>query len=148
MQKIILPTLILLLVAACNGTDTPTTSIPETSVNQLMVDVITPTTNRLWSVEEPATNEEWQALADAAAAVISASEKIKRGGTGPNDMTWAADPAWQAFADRLSNAAMRARDAANEQDLDALFVANDVLYPPCEECHLQFHPGVNGQDLN
>jgi hypothetical protein len=32
--------------------------------------------------------------------------------------------------------AIRARNS------EALIAAGDVLYPPCEGCHLQFNPGV------
>ena len=30
--------------------------------------------------------------------------------------------------------------AVRARDLDALFTATEVIYPPCEECHLKFHP--------
>lgn len=113
-----------------------------------MTNVITPASNTLWSVEDPQSDAEWQDLADAAIALVDASESIGRGGSGPNDMEWAADPAWQAFLDTLTGAARAARDAAVAKDLDSLLGANDVLYPPCEECHLQFHPDVRQQEFN
>lgn len=113
-----------------------------------MLDVVTPATNTLWGVADPQTDAEWNVLVVAASQVIAAGEQIKRGGSGPDDMTRAADPAWQAFADRLIGAANDARDAASGKNLDALFEANDVLYPPCEECHIQFHPGVGAEELN
>ena len=64
---------------------------------------------------------------------------------GPNDAGWAADPAWQAFSDALISAGRDARDAAVNKDVEAMYTAGEVLYPPCEECHLQFHPGVKAQ---
>ena len=38
-----------------------------------------------------------------------------------------------------------ARAAAENRDIEAMFTAGEVLYPPCEECHLQFNPGVTGE---
>ncbi len=132
----------------CSAQEKDTAAQPTVSVNDLMIDVITPATNTLWAVEDPKSDTEWQELLDAALLVIDAAGKIRAGGTGPNDMEWSADPAWQAFTDTLTGAATAARDAAIGQDLDALLHANDVLYPPCEECHLQFHPGIAGEDIN
>ena len=136
--------LTLLLVSACSPSNDP----PASSINELMLDVVTPATNTLWGVEDPQTDADWSVFIDAASQVIAAGKQIKRGGSGPDDMTWAADPAWQAFADTLIDAANDARSAAEAKDLDALFNANDVLYPPCEECHIQFHPGVDAEELN
>lgn len=145
-MKRLLCTLILGAMAALTaaGQDDPP-PIPEMSVNDLMIAVITPATNTLWGVEDPRTTEDWQVFIDAADMVIDAGRKIKVGGTGPNDADWAADPAWQAFADALIDAGRDARQAALDQDIEAMFTAGEVLYPPCEECHVQFHPGVREQ---
>ena len=144
MKSRFLVLLALFSVSACS----PANDQPESSINELMLDVVTPTTNTLWGVTDPQTDADWNVFVVAASQVIAAGEQIKRGGSGPDDMTWAADPAWQAFADRLIDAANDARDAASAKNLDALFEANDVLYPPCEECHIQFHPGVGAEELN
>ena len=142
MRRLILSLAFLAHLVAC-GAEEDAAPPPTTSVNELMMTVITPATNTLWAAEDPSTDAEWQALADAAALVIDATASIRLGGSGPNDMQWSADPAWQAFADDLDQAANDAYAAASKRDLDALFLANDVLYPPCEECHVQFHPGVS-----
>jgi len=144
MKSCFLVLLGLFLVSACS----PSNNQPESSINELMLDVVTPATNTLWGVADPQTDADWNVLVVAASQVIAAGDQIKRGGSGPNDMTWAADPAWQTFADRLIDAANDARDAASTKNLDALFEANDVLYPPCEECHIRFHPGVAAEELN
>jgi hypothetical protein len=113
------------------------------SVNNLMQTVITPATNTIWGVEDPQTDEEWQVLVDAAAQLIDVSRQIKEGGTGPNDATWAEDPAWQQFADVLIESGLEIQAAARARDLDTLIdVSNEKMYPPCEECHLQFHPNM------
>jgi hypothetical protein len=116
--------------------------VPTMSINDLMITIVTPATDTLWGIEDPQSDEDWQVFIDAANAVIEAGETIKVGGTGPNDNTWASDAAWDAFADRLIGAGVDARNAANNKDVEAMYTAGEVLYPPCEECHIQFHPGV------
>lgn len=116
--------------------------LPTMSINELMITVVTPATDTLWGIEDPQSDADWQVFIDAANLVIEAGETIKVGGTGPNDNMWAEDPAWDAFADRLIGAGVDARNAANNKDIDAMYTAGEVLYPPCEECHVQFHPGV------
>jgi hypothetical protein len=118
------------------------TPAPTMSINDLMVTVVAPATDTLWGIDDPQTDEEWQVFIDAANRVVEAGNIIKIGGTGPNDATWAESPAWQGFADRLIGAGVDARAAAENKDVEAMWTAGEVLYPPCEECHLQFHPGV------
>ena len=150
MKKIVLGVFTLCASVACSNAGDPADSAaaPVLSINVLMTDVVTPTSNTLWSVEDPQTDADWLVFIDAASQMIAAGEQIKRGGTGPNDAARAEDPAWQAFADTLIGAAIDARGAAEAKDLDALLNANDVLYPPCEECHIQFHSGVDAEELN
>jgi cytochrome c556 len=137
MKKIILFTMCAFLTAACIAADEP-----ELSVNDVMVEQIAPATNTLWGIDDPQTDDDWQVFIDAANLVIETSKSIKLGGAGPNDDAWAQDPEWQAFADRLIEAGIDARAAAENKDVDAMYAAGDILYPPCEECHLQFHPGL------
>jgi len=129
-----------LLVASQGVGDEQPAPVPG-SVNDLMISRITPATNTLWGIEDPQTDEEWQVFIAAANVVIDTANAIKQGGAGPNDDEWAQDPEWQAFADAIISAGTDALDAARNKDLDAMFNAGDVLYPPCEECHIQFHPG-------
>lgn len=119
------------------------------SVNDIMVNVITPATNTIWGIENPQTDEEWQVFIDAASQVIDAATRIKKGGTGPNDSAWAQDLEWQRFADVLIESAGEIREAAGRRDLDAVIeISNDKMYPPCEECHIMFHPGMQEQEIN
>lgn len=118
--------------------------VPTMSINDLMVTAVAPATDTLWGIDDPQTDEEWQVFIDAANRVIEAGNIIKIGGTGPNDTMWAESPDWQGFADRLIGAGVDARTAAENKDIEAMWTAGEVLYPPCEECHMQFHPGVQG----
>ena len=42
---------------------------PTGSVNDVMMAVITPATNKIWGIEDPQTDEEWQVFIDAAAEI-------------------------------------------------------------------------------
>jgi hypothetical protein len=133
-----------LISSACSsgGSQDDAAPVPTMSINDLMVAVITPATDVLWGIEDPQTDEEWQVFIDAAEVVIDAGKTIKVGGTGPSDNAWAQSPQWQEFADQLISAGEDAKLAAQDKNLEAMFAAGDVLYPPCEECHIAFHPGV------
>ena len=115
---------------------------PTVSIMELMITVVTPATDTLWGIEDPQSDADWQIFIDAANVVIESGETIKAGGTGPNDSSWASDPAWDAFADTLIGAGVDARNAAINKDVEAMYTAGEVLYPPCEECHIQFSPGL------
>ena len=146
MSRIITTALSLALLSMAPGlfADDDALPAPTMSVNDLMVTVVTPATDTLWGIDDPQTDEEWQVFIDAANAVIEAGRTIKAGGTGPRDSDWAASAEWQAFADRLVGAGIDARSAAENRDVEAMITAGEVLYPPCEECHIRFHPGVSG----
>jgi len=122
---------------------------PPASVLDVMMAIVTPATNTIWGIEDPQTDEEWQVFINAAADLVDAAEKIKAGGSGPNDSAWAEDPEWQRFADVLIESGIEIQAAARNKDADTLMnVSNDKMYPPCEECHIKFHPGMQLQESN
>ncbi len=140
MRRILLTSIGFFFVTNVSG-DEPAAVIPD-SVNDIMISVVAPATNTLWGIDDPQTDADWQVFIDAADAVIETAIDIKDGGAGPNDQQWAASPDWQAFTDRLIEAGADARKAAENKDVEAMYAAGDILYPPCEECHIQFHPGL------
>jgi len=141
-RALVLITAGLLLPGCTNSSaDSDDPPDPTMTINDLMITVVAPATNTLWGIEDPQTDQDWQVFIDAANEIIRASETIKVGGTGPNDNEWANVSAWDAFADQLISAGIDALEAANNKDVEAMFAAGEVLYPPCEECHIQFHPG-------
>jgi hypothetical protein len=140
MKNILLTTIGFFFVASVSS-DEPAPVIPD-SVNDVMISIIAPATNTLWGIDDPQTDDDWQVFIAAADAVIATAREIKSGGAGPSDQQWAESPDWQAFADRLIAAGSDAREAAENKDVDAMYAAGDILYPPCEECHNQFHPGL------
>lgn len=145
-QSLALLTLVPLVVSI--NAQEPVEILPG-SVNDIMVSIITPATDTIWGIENPQTDEEWQVYIDAAAELIDAAARIKTGGAGPKDSTWANDAEWQRFADMLIESGKQVSAAAAARNLDALIeVSNDMMYPPCEECHIMFHPGLQEQDVN
>lgn len=145
MNKLIsLSTCFALLLAACSGTQVR--PVPDLPVMAQMVTVVTPASDTLWGVEDPQTDAEWLVLDEAAIAIIDLFEGVKEGGTGPNDVDWAAEPDWDAMSDEVIAAGVAARAAIAARDLDSLYAAGDILYPPCENCHLKYSPGVINQE--
>jgi cytochrome c556 len=133
----------LLLASAC----AQEAAMPPTEpVLTLMVDVVTPATNTLWSIEDPQTDADWQTLADAADLTIRAFERIRTGGSGPNDMAWVADPRWQGHSAAAIAAARKVRLAIDRRDSLALGAACEELRPPCEACHVDFHPNLGPEE--
>lgn len=134
---------LLLSPLACSSDDqSPYAELP---ILVLMTTVITPASDTLWGVEDPQTDAEWKVLEDAALVAIAAGQQTQKGGTGPNDNNWAAQSAWQGYAKEMTKAAEDGLQAIRDRNLDALYEANDVLYPPCENCHLNFNPAVMGE---
>jgi hypothetical protein len=131
------------LVARAQAPATPVADgRPLVSVKELMEKTITPATNTLWNVPEKPTDEEWATLEEAAVTLLVATNVTALGGTGPKDGEWVKQPAWKAFNQTMLSAGTMALAAIRARDATALLSAGDVLYPPCEGCHLQFNPAV------
>ena len=105
--------------------------------------VVAPQTDVLWSAEEPMNDDRWLEMDQAAIAIIAAGTLIKSGGAGSADADWAEQSEWAAFADAMIAAAVTARQAAKDRDFDQLLAAGEQIYPPCEGCHLVYHPEVH-----
>ena len=150
MKKPILISAILALAAcsadnAGDATSAQAPATPEPSIMVRMVDTITPASDIIWGVEDPQTDEEWQVLDDAAVTLAEEFEATRAGGSGPNDATWASEAKFQAFIDQEMAAIEQSRAAIAARDLDGLFDAGGELYTPCEECHIDYNPGVQEQ---
>jgi hypothetical protein len=120
---------------------------PLVSIRELMEKTVTPATNTLWSAwQAPETTAEWNAMEEASITLLAAANLSALGGTGPMDGEWVEAPAWQAFNEAMIAAGKAALEASRKRDQQALIDAGDQLLPPCEGCHLQFNPGVAGQN--
>jgi hypothetical protein len=117
-------------------------SRPLVTIKELMEKTITRATNRLWNVPEAPTDQDWAELEEAAITLLAAANVAAMGGTGPKDMEWVQQPAWKAFNGVMINASRAALTAIRARKTEALLNAGDILYPPCEGCHMQFNPAV------
>jgi hypothetical protein len=134
---------LLVLPVSAQGPDASAAGRPLVTIKELMEKTITPATNTLWNAfEPPTTDEQWTALEEAAVTLLVAANVTALGGTGPMDNEWVKQPAWKAFNEVMISAGSDALKAIRARDHAALLAAGDVLYPPCEGCHLQFNPGV------
>lgn len=89
-------------------------------------------TFREWA---PETDEEWQAVADAAAQLRQFGETLAT-------PAYAADRGedWLDFAQGLQEAAALAETAANEHDPEKVFEAGGTVYSVCSACHQMYPP--------
>jgi cytochrome c556 len=140
-----------ILALACHAcaskvTDAPVEPVaeaqPQLSILELMNTIIVPATNTLWGIDEPQTDEEWQAFMSVADETIAAFEQTRNGGSGPQDADWAADPRWAAYANEAISAGEQFKVAIQAQDMEAIWTAGDALLAPCTACHNDFNPAV------
>jgi cytochrome c556 len=120
--------------------------VPPFSINELMVMIVDRPGELLWDAEKedraPKTAEDWGLLANHAVELAAAATLIRLGGTGPKDMAWVKEPRWQATSQQLVDAALQARQAAEDKNLDTLVAANGAIVEACEACHKEFKPDI------
>ena len=142
-KRILTIALASLVLTACTAEEPAAPAAPpKLSIMVLMTDTVTPASDIIWGVEDPQTDEEWQVLDDAAVTLMEAFEATRTGGIGPNDDAWASEAKFQAYIDQEMVALEQARAAIEARNLDGLFDAGGELYTPCEECHIDYNPGV------
>ena len=123
------------------------TQEPSTTIMDLMLTVVAPATDTLWGIEDPRSDAEWQVFIDAADAdYCCGGNTLKiRVVPGPNDDEWASGPCMAGLSS--SNWSMplssRSRGRRRTRTSTAMYTAGEIIYPPCEECHIRFHPGVS-----
>lgn len=112
---------------------------------EIMLKIITPATNALWGVSDNPDSAEWQAMEKAATINLEASELIAKGAASKQDKMWATEEQWQIYSKTMISAAEQILTAAQAKDIDAFYAGTDAIYPPCEDCHKAFNPGVVNQ---
>jgi len=134
-------TTIVLALLALSAAPAFTQPDPGLNIREVMLSVIAPMTNKLWAASDVRTDEEWQALEQAAMTVIAAGTVVAQGGPDGAYSEQAQNADWQAFTQQMMAAARLAVQAIQNHDEEALFEAgNDALYPPCEDCHAVYLP--------
>ena len=113
------------------------------SVNALMVTMIDHSAHYIWdyaALEDRMLEEEWLAIEYYSIQLAAAGPLITLGGTGELDNTWPLSPQWLGYSMDMSNAAMKALNAARLQDKTLLENAGDELLDSCLGCHRAFKP--------
>ena len=145
MRSIVTATTLLLVLCGCGDTaaQKPKTQVTG-SVYHMMAHYLEPAADKIWDsagfviTEEgevdlqPTTDDGWFAVEHAAIVVAEGGNLLMLDG-------YAADQAdWAEYAQGLTRAGLKARDAAEQQDADALFAAGGEIYSVCRACHNRY----------
>lgn len=88
----------------------------------------------------PTTDEGWLAVQHSAVVVAESGNLLLMPGRARDG------PDWREIALGLVDIGMRAKQAAEAQDADALFEVGGQLYRVCVSCHTQYIEGEDRQD--
>ncbi len=142
-----------LALASCAPAEAPTpepeatpvvTFEPAVSINRVMVDLVNDHATLLWEADltPPETDEEWIALRHAATAVTAAGSITSVGGSGDDDMAWAARPEWDQMSQVMTDVGAQMLIATERRNLDQLLALGNDLVNTCIGCHNMFRLDV------
>jgi cytochrome c556 len=132
-----MPRLAVFFVAASAVAQAPAPPQPVATMNQLMLDVIYPTSNAIFYVQRnpPKNDQEWNTLRGAALTLAESGNLLMMSSRARDQGDWMRD------AKLLVDTGADAWKAAQAKDLDAIVALNDRLYAACVTCHEQYRPG-------
>jgi mono/diheme cytochrome c family protein len=84
----------------------------------------------------PTTDAGWAYVRAQAAIVVEAGNMLALPGRAEDN------DAWMIYSQGLSDAALRAMDAAAAQDEEEFFQAGAQLYSVCSACHQAYNPDI------
>ena len=145
MRLIATATVLVLMLSGCDDTTGQKAKTQVTgSVYYMMAHYLEPAADKIWGSAgfvitedgevdlQPTTDDGWFAVEHAAIVVAEGGNLLMLDG-------YAADQAdWAEYAQGLTRAALKARDAAEQQDADALFAAGGEVYSVCRACHNRY----------
>ena len=144
MKKLIWPFLIA-ICAACGEQETRQVFPKATgSTYQMMTSYLEPSADKIWGSAgfiitedgevdlQPTTEEGWLSVINAATVVAEGGNLLLIDGYSPNESDW------DAYSKGLTLAALKARQAAQNEDADALFEAGGEIYNVCRACHNRY----------
>jgi hypothetical protein len=132
-----------LALAGCEKAATPPYKV-ELSTKDLMKHAIDPAADIVWAasgyvVDEkgttdlsPTTAQGWATVANNAAIVAELSNTLMLPGRSPDE------PEWNAFANRLHDAAIAAIRSANAKDKAGLLRTGSDIFLACTACHKRY----------
>lgn len=114
------------------------------SINAMMVALVDHSAHEIWDAGNASTltGRDWQNVEQHTIQLAAAGSLISTGGTGTADYGWVMSPRWQEWARVLTDGALQANRAVQEQDKMALVSAGDAILQACEGCHQIFKPDV------
>lgn len=133
------------LLAACGAESEPAPPFTVVGdVRELMAHVIDPATDVYWGaagviVDEfgehelyPRTDEEWEAVSSAAFVIAESGNLLMMEGRAMDQ------GAWMTMSKQLSEVGLRALEAADARNLDAVFDMGAEVYYVCTNCHAAY----------
>lgn len=119
------------------------------SLNEVMVALVNHAADPIWRADwdQPETDAEWREVERLAYQIQIGGALLQFPGTGPMDDDWVADPAWNSFAQQMSEAGRRAVNSARARDQTLIRRAGDELVESCEACHIAFKPDLPTMDM-
>jgi hypothetical protein len=106
-------------------------SVDFTGVMQVMLTVLTPSSNTIWEVDyfatEPYDDQTWERISVASEQIASALPLLARD-----------NARWMNYINELQNANNKIRDSVELKDMVLFLQGYDEIYYPCEDCHTEF----------
>ena len=106
-------------------------SVDFTGVMQVMLAVLTPSSNTIWEVDyfatEPYDDQTWERISVASDQIASALPLLARD-----------NARWMNYINELQNANNKIRDSVELKDMVLFLQGYDEIYYPCEDCHTEF----------
>jgi len=146
----LLPLLGLLPLGGCSdGAPGDDDMVPVADVSTLMFTVIEPAAETYWDAVgwiidaegetyiRPRSAEEWEIVRNAAFQITESGNLLKVKGRGGAD-----DGAWMAYSAALTDIGLRAIEAAEAEDPQAVFDVGAEVYFVCTSCHAAYSPEI------
>ncbi len=136
-----LPCILCLLLCACAEESEPPAFVPVADARQLMLSVIEPAAEIYWDAVgvimdtvathkiEPRTDEEWEAVLNAAYIVAESGNLLLMEARAEGQSHWT------AMSRAMIDVGRGAVGAAERRDPDAVFEAGGDIYQVCTGCH-------------
>lgn len=114
----------------------------QTSINAMMVAMVDWSAHEIWEAgyAENLTGRQWLKAKQFAIELLASGTLVSLGGTGPADMGWARNPAWQSWTSQMIEESRKALEAIEALDQEELRAAGERLINACEGCHADFKP--------
>ncbi|MGI9249715.1 MAG: hypothetical protein ACR2PR_00720 [Pseudohongiellaceae bacterium] len=148
-------------LTTCSGPDDESTDITADDIDrfdmtldmqQLMALVLEPTSDTLWDsagwildINEgyrelyPTDDEGWEYVRNRAAIIVETGNMLALPSRAVDN------DAWLIYSKGLSQAGLRAMEAAANQDNEEFFQAGAQLYSVCTACHQAYNPEINSR---